>query len=236
MRKYRVCVQLLTFLSVLVQFVELDIQKKAEGSDLDEFNAHRFLEKVQETKTVKELREQLKAIDLDFNKRMAMLEYCLFRYKKSVSDFVSKPQGDNSKEIEKASGSSHQRKQEKTRNLIFFPPLAMLEAVQKALDEASRAAAEAQAAADDAKAKAAAAKAAADEAARSAAAAAARAKEADQSAKEAAAAAAAAKDAAEKAAARAAEAAGSFRKTHTQKKKKKAKKEKKNHQKKIRHF
>jgi hypothetical protein len=42
---------------------------------LDEFNAHRFLEKVQETRTVKELREQLKAIDLDFNKRMALLEY-----------------------------------------------------------------------------------------------------------------------------------------------------------------
>jgi hypothetical protein len=80
----------------------LDQQNKAEGSDLDEFNAHRFLEKVQETRTVKELREQLKSIDLDFNKRMAMLEYCLFRYKKSVSDFVSKPQGDNSKALAEA--------------------------------------------------------------------------------------------------------------------------------------
>jgi hypothetical protein len=73
-------------------FVELDVQNKEKGSDLDEFNAHRFLEKVQETKTVKELREQLKAIDLDFNKRMAMIEYCLFRYSKSVSDFVGRPQ------------------------------------------------------------------------------------------------------------------------------------------------
>jgi hypothetical protein len=27
------------------QFVELDHEKKAEGCDLDEFNAHRFLEK-----------------------------------------------------------------------------------------------------------------------------------------------------------------------------------------------
>eukprot|EP01122_Echinamoeba_exundans_P013665 TRINITY_DN5_c0_g2_i1.p1 TRINITY_DN5_c0_g2~~TRINITY_DN5_c0_g2_i1.p1 ORF type:complete len:381 (+),score=174.43 TRINITY_DN5_c0_g2_i1:49-1191(+) len=154
-------------------FVELDVQKKAEGSDLDEFNAHRFLEKVQETKTVKELREQLKAIDLDFNKRMAMLEYCLFRYKKSVSDFVGRPQGDNSKEIEQAS--------------------AMLEAVQKALDESLRAAAEAKQAADDSKAAAAAAKVAADEAAKSAAAAAARAAEAAERAAEAAARAAEAK-------------------------------------------
>lgn len=96
--------------------MELDTQNKAAGSDLDEFNAHRFLEKVQETKTVKELREQLKAIDLDFNKRMAMLEYCLFRYKKSVSDFVSKPQGDNSKELAEAE--------------------RMLGAVQVALDDA----------------------------------------------------------------------------------------------------
>lgn len=159
--------------SFFVQFVELDIQKKAEGSDLDEFNAHRFLEKVQETKTVKELREQLKAIDLDFNKRMAMLEYCLFRYKKSVSDFVGRPQGDNSKEIDQAS--------------------AMLEAVQKALDESLRAAAEAKQAAEDSKAAAAAAKHAADEAAKSAAAAAARAAEAAERAAEAAARAAEAK-------------------------------------------
>jgi len=84
------------------QFSELDLENKTEGCNLDEFNAHRFLEKNQETKTVKELREQLKEIDLNFDKRIALIEYLLFRYKKSVNDFISRPQGDNSKEIEKA--------------------------------------------------------------------------------------------------------------------------------------
>jgi hypothetical protein len=50
---------------------------------------------------VKELREQLKAIDLDFNKRMALIEYLLFRYKKGVADFVARPQGTNA-DLEKA--------------------------------------------------------------------------------------------------------------------------------------
>eukprot|EP01122_Echinamoeba_exundans_P013663 TRINITY_DN5_c0_g1_i3.p1 TRINITY_DN5_c0_g1~~TRINITY_DN5_c0_g1_i3.p1 ORF type:complete len:298 (+),score=93.82 TRINITY_DN5_c0_g1_i3:51-944(+) len=113
-------------------FVELDIQNKDKGSDLDEFNAHRFLEKVQETKTVKELREQLKAIDLDFNKRMAMIEYCLFRYNKSVSDFVGRPQGDNSAEIAKAQ--------------------ALLEQCQTLLDDAIKKADAARASADAARA------------------------------------------------------------------------------------
>ena len=80
----------------------MDQEKKKEGSDLDEFNAHRFLEKVGETKRVVELREQLKEIDLDFNKRMSLLEYLLFKYKKQVTEFLGRPQGDNSAEIAKA--------------------------------------------------------------------------------------------------------------------------------------
>jgi DNA repair exonuclease SbcCD ATPase subunit len=75
------------------QFIELDHEKGKEGRDLDEFNAHRFLEKLGETKTVKQMRDELKEIDMDFNKRMALIEYFLWAYKKSVSDFVSKPQG-----------------------------------------------------------------------------------------------------------------------------------------------
>ena len=48
------------------------------------------------------MREDLKEIDLNFDKRIALLEYLLFRYKKSIKDFLSRPQGDNTKEIEKA--------------------------------------------------------------------------------------------------------------------------------------
>jgi chromosome segregation ATPase len=135
-----------------------------EGKDLDEFNAHRFLEKVQETKTVKELREQLKAIDLDFNKRMAMLEYLLFRYKKGVAEFVARPQGDNTKELEKAE--------------------AMLAEVQQAFDEATRTADEAKKSAEIARKRAEEAAAAAAEAAARAAEAAARAAEAAAAADE----------------------------------------------------
>jgi len=73
--------------------VKLDEKKKAEGNDVDEFIAHVFLEKLGETKRVVELREELRAIDLDRNKRMALIEFLLFHYKKTISDLLSRPQG-----------------------------------------------------------------------------------------------------------------------------------------------
>jgi len=81
------------------QFIALDVEKGKEGCDLDEFNAHRFLEKLGETKTIRDLRDELREIDMDFNKRMAIIEYLLYRYKKTISDFVRRPQGGNSEEI-----------------------------------------------------------------------------------------------------------------------------------------
>lgn len=104
-------------------FGELDVDKKMQGADLDEFNAHRFLEKVGETKRVVELRDQLREIDLDFNKRMALVEYLLFRFGYQVADFVKRPQGDNSAELQKAQ--------------------EMLTSVQKALEHAIARAADA---------------------------------------------------------------------------------------------
>jgi len=85
-----------------------------------------------ETKRVVELRDQLREIDLDFNKRMALIEYLLFRFSYSVHDFVKRPQGDNSAELQKAQ--------------------AMLAEVQKALEAALAKAAEAKARAQAAKA------------------------------------------------------------------------------------
>jgi len=70
-----------------------------EGCDLDEFKAHRFLETVGETLTVVELRKRLETIDIDKNKRMAISEYLLFRYKQTPDALVNSPQGDNQKEI-----------------------------------------------------------------------------------------------------------------------------------------
>jgi len=84
------------------QFIELDHERQKEGNDLDEFNAHRFLERMGETKTVKQMRDELRAIDMDFNKRMALIEFLCYRYSKSIEDFVRRPQGDNTEEVKEA--------------------------------------------------------------------------------------------------------------------------------------
>jgi hypothetical protein len=74
-----------------------------EGSDLDEFNSHRFLESVGETLTVVELRKRLEGLDLDKNRRLALSEYLLSRYKKTPQQLVDAPgEGQNKQEIEKA--------------------------------------------------------------------------------------------------------------------------------------
>jgi len=83
------------------KIIELDHEKGKKGADLDEFSAHRFLEQMGETKRVIELRESLRAIDLDFNKRMALIEYLLFSFKQSIKELLSRPQG-SSKELEQA--------------------------------------------------------------------------------------------------------------------------------------
>ena len=77
-------------------------KNKAKGNELDEFEAHRFLEKLGETLSVAEMREKLRDIDIDFNKMMALTEYLIFKYKKSVKQVVESPQGDNKVEMNKA--------------------------------------------------------------------------------------------------------------------------------------
>lgn len=102
------------------------------GCDLDEFNAHRFLEKFSQTKTVKELRRTLKALDFDKNRRMAAIglwcpspsvfmhfprvtsctactyfmfvctEFLVFHFDKTVKAVLIAPQGENTDLIERA--------------------------------------------------------------------------------------------------------------------------------------
>jgi len=50
--------------------------------DLDEFDAHRFLERRDESLTVKELREAILVMDLDRNRRVAFVEYALWKYQR----------------------------------------------------------------------------------------------------------------------------------------------------------
>jgi len=84
------------------QMEELDTKQKKQGSDLDEMQSHRFLETMGETLTVKKLREKLKTIDYDKNRRMALLEYLIFKYNRTVKELLGRPQGDNTEFLAKA--------------------------------------------------------------------------------------------------------------------------------------
>jgi len=75
-----------------LRFVELDEKKKAEGCELDEFNAHRFLENFKETMTVIEMRGMLKDFGFNRTKNFSLMEYLLCKYKKGIKDLLSRPQ------------------------------------------------------------------------------------------------------------------------------------------------
>jgi len=123
-------------------FSELDQDKKGDGCELDEFWSHKFLESLGETMTVIEMREKFRTIDVDFNKRMSLIEFLSYHFKKSIQDVIDAPQGDNQEEIEAAQ--------------------AAVEAAQKAVDDMVERLNEATSASDAADAAAAKAKAASD--------------------------------------------------------------------------
>ena len=83
-------------------FSELDQEKHADGCELDEFWSHKFLETLGETMTVIEMRERFRKIDADFNKRMSMLEYIMYRYNIEPHAMVTAPQGGDQEQINKA--------------------------------------------------------------------------------------------------------------------------------------
>jgi len=168
-----------------------------EGSDLDEFNSHRFLESVGETLTVIELRKRLEGLDLDKNRRLALSEYLLSRFKKTPQQLVdASGEGQNKQEIEKAEKATAeasaaveevQRKLEEQKAALEEQKKQETSARQL-LDEQKTAEAAAQKALDDQRTAEAAAKQALAEA-----------KSAEQAARDAAAAQKAAQEAAEKA-------------------------------------
>eukprot|EP01111_Echinosteliopsis_oligospora_P000342 TRINITY_DN1033_c0_g1_i1.p1 TRINITY_DN1033_c0_g1~~TRINITY_DN1033_c0_g1_i1.p1 ORF type:complete len:291 (-),score=127.60 TRINITY_DN1033_c0_g1_i1:251-1003(-) len=66
--------------------------KESKDGQLDEHQAHIFLEKKGEAATIVDFRDKMRQIDLDFNKRISVIEYLLFKYKKAVKDlFEYKP-------------------------------------------------------------------------------------------------------------------------------------------------
>ena len=63
-----------------------------------------FLEKRGEVHTAVELREKMKAIDLDSNNRLCFIEYALFRYEKTLEElFTAREKGAPPAELLKAS-------------------------------------------------------------------------------------------------------------------------------------
>jgi len=85
-------------------FIDLDKQacENANGYALDEFWSHKFLETLGETLTVIQLREKMRAIDLDFDKKMSVIEYLIFKYHLTVKGVCEAPQGGNPEELHQA--------------------------------------------------------------------------------------------------------------------------------------
>eukprot|EP01103_Thecamoeba_quadrilineata_P001841 TRINITY_DN116_c0_g2_i1.p1 TRINITY_DN116_c0_g2~~TRINITY_DN116_c0_g2_i1.p1 ORF type:complete len:373 (-),score=141.58 TRINITY_DN116_c0_g2_i1:18-1136(-) len=97
-----------TLWSYVKKFSQLDLDKKEEGTGLDELNAHRFLESIGETKTVKELRDNLRGTGAlgpnDRPKLVPLIHVLLFKYS-GTTDWhylVHAAQGDNTAEIDHA--------------------------------------------------------------------------------------------------------------------------------------
>jgi chromosome segregation ATPase len=67
--------------------------EQKQNCDLDEMKAHVFLEKCGETLTVRALRKRLSELDVDNNKRMALIEYLLAKHNKTPLQVVNADQG-----------------------------------------------------------------------------------------------------------------------------------------------
>jgi len=111
-----------------------------EGCELDQFQAHQFLEKFGETLTVKELSAQLNKIDIDNNKKMCMTEYLTFKYQKDGPSVVMSPQGGGDPEEFKRGKQAFKAAQEAhakamTLNEEAKEALAALEAEEKTLQD-----------------------------------------------------------------------------------------------------
>jgi len=73
--------------------IDLD-RKGEEGSELDEFQAHRLLEAINETLTVRDMRKVLTEVDVDFNKYVSLTEFLIYKYKVDWRELVNAPQGE----------------------------------------------------------------------------------------------------------------------------------------------
>jgi len=74
----------------------------AEGSLLDEFWSHKYLESIGKTMTIVDFRNEFKKIDQNFDKQMGMVEFLVWHYKLSTVELLARPQGGASAELQRA--------------------------------------------------------------------------------------------------------------------------------------
>eukprot|EP00939_MAST-03C_sp_MAST-3C-sp1_P001695 g1695.t1 len=74
--------------------IKLDSEGEA-GSCLEEFTAHRFLEKNTEALTWTDMRNALKELDIDFDKKVALSEFLIHHYKVDWKHLVNSTQSCN---------------------------------------------------------------------------------------------------------------------------------------------
>eukprot|EP01123_Difflugia_compressa_P008359 TRINITY_DN2467_c0_g1_i1.p1 TRINITY_DN2467_c0_g1~~TRINITY_DN2467_c0_g1_i1.p1 ORF type:complete len:324 (-),score=69.11 TRINITY_DN2467_c0_g1_i1:109-1017(-) len=87
------------------KFIELDKQQYSalpegkkpevwtEGSSLDEFWSHKFLENIGKTLSVVQFRQEFKKIDANTDKQMGMIEFLIWEHNQSVKELLMRPQG-----------------------------------------------------------------------------------------------------------------------------------------------
>ena len=109
--------------------ITMDKKLLADGNELDEFEAHIFLEKNITAITVKKMREVLRDVDVDFNQKVSLTEFLIYHYKIDYHHLVNAVVND-----------------EESERLIKLAQ-EKLAAAQLALQEAQNAAKEAAAAA-----------------------------------------------------------------------------------------
>jgi len=81
------------------KMAELDQEKGKEGSQLDEFQAHRFLEHFKDPLTVLEMREKLFKVGIAKSKNVSLAAYLLCHFTSDWHVLVNAPQGDNQDEV-----------------------------------------------------------------------------------------------------------------------------------------
>ena len=133
---------------------ELDLQKGKEGSELDEMMAHRFLEVLHETMTVRELRERLTSKTGERPKHISLAHYLIIKYNLDYKVLVNASQGGNERELREAQAKLDQVQAALRESEVKAQEAAVaLREAQRSEAEAKKREAEAKASEVEAKAK-----------------------------------------------------------------------------------